>query len=153
GDPDIIAQAPGTFGSNDTIRFSIPGAGVHTLTLPGTLTITAPMTIDGYTQPGASANTLVHGDNAKILVELDGTGLLESLDVLANGTTIRGLAIINAVTGIQLAAQANVVAGNFIGLRADGSTPAANRVGVNLFGASFNQIGGSAPGDRNIISS
>src|SRR5437762_1910065 len=31
GDPDITAQNPGTFGTNDTINFNIPGAGVKTI--------------------------------------------------------------------------------------------------------------------------
>src|SRR5205807_6978073 len=32
GDPDIIAQSPGTFGTSDRINFNIPGGGVHTIT-------------------------------------------------------------------------------------------------------------------------
>ena len=35
-------------------------------------TITDPVIIDGYTQPGASANTLAVGDNAVLLIELNG---------------------------------------------------------------------------------
>src|SRR3954447_20021389 len=31
GDPDITAQNPGTFGTNDTINFNIAGAGVKTV--------------------------------------------------------------------------------------------------------------------------
>src|SRR6478672_1372476 len=31
GDPDITAQAPGTFGTNDTINFNISGGGVQTI--------------------------------------------------------------------------------------------------------------------------
>jgi hypothetical protein len=42
----------------DTIQFNIPGAGVHTITpLTDFPMITGPVTIDGYTQPGSSANT------------------------------------------------------------------------------------------------
>src|SRR5262245_53416398 len=41
----------------DTIRFAIPGAGVHTITPTSELpTITGPVTIDGYTQQGSSPN-------------------------------------------------------------------------------------------------
>src|SRR5256885_1948904 len=29
GNPDINAQSPGAFGTNDTIKFNIPGAGLH----------------------------------------------------------------------------------------------------------------------------
>src|SRR5262245_60633998 len=43
----------------DIINFNIPSAGVHTITPTTKLpTITEAVTIDGYTQPGASANTL-----------------------------------------------------------------------------------------------
>src|SRR5947207_4806416 len=62
GDPDITAQNPGTFGVNDTINFNITGAGVRTINV-GTdasaagiplPTIVNPVTINGYSQPGAS---------------------------------------------------------------------------------------------------
>src|SRR5579885_2666223 len=53
--------SPGT----QTIAFNIPGTGVHTISpasaLPG---ITDPVTIDGYTQTGATKNTLATGTNA-----------------------------------------------------------------------------------------
>src|SRR5437588_12896381 len=66
GDPDITAQNPGTFGTNDTIQFNIPGTGLQTIAagtdpsangapLP---TITNPVTINGYTQGAATPNTL-----------------------------------------------------------------------------------------------
>jgi hypothetical protein len=46
----------------DTIAFNIPGAGVHTIT-PATPfdPILGPVMIDGYTQPGSSANTSPFG--------------------------------------------------------------------------------------------
>src|SRR5438552_10550829 len=58
GDPDITAQNPGTFGSNNTINFNVNAAGVRTInvgtdpsaagiSLP---TIVKPLTINGYTQ-------------------------------------------------------------------------------------------------------
>src|SRR5438477_11948382 len=81
GDPDITAQNPGTFGTNDTINFNIAGAGVKTINV-GTdpsasgiplPTITKPVVINGYTQVGAAVNTLANADNAVILVELNGT--------------------------------------------------------------------------------
>ena len=31
--------------------------------------------IDGYSQPGASKNTLAQGDNAKLVIALDGSSL------------------------------------------------------------------------------
>src|SRR5262249_52497269 len=61
----------------DTITFNIPGAGVHTIApqLAALPTITDPVVIDGYTQPGASPNTLAGGDNAVLLIELTGVNL------------------------------------------------------------------------------
>src|SRR6266446_4509359 len=56
----------------DTIAFNIPGSGVKTITPATTLpAITEQVTIDGYTQPGASMNTLANGDNAVLLIQLD----------------------------------------------------------------------------------
>jgi hypothetical protein len=48
-----------------TIEFAIPGAGPHTINVGFSLPdITDTVTIDGNTQPGASANTLPDGNNA-----------------------------------------------------------------------------------------
>src|SRR5215470_14791525 len=59
-----------------TINFNIPGTGVHTIS-PLTVfpTITQTVTIDGYSQPGSSANTnpTTMGLNAVITIELHGT--------------------------------------------------------------------------------
>ena len=50
----------------DTIIFNIPDAGVQTITPTSPLpTITETVTIDGYTQPGASANTLTVSSDLK----------------------------------------------------------------------------------------
>src|SRR5947209_1266892 len=64
----ILQSNAATPGPN-TIHFAIPGTGVQTisptLALP---TITDSVVIDGYTQPGASPNTLAIGDNAVLLI-------------------------------------------------------------------------------------
>lgn len=103
GDADIAAQNPGVFGANDTIRFSIAGTGVQTIRVgvdPSAFhtplpPITVPLMIDGYTQPGASPNTLANGDNAILRIVLDGRqgGLIDGLVVSGGNTTIRGLVI------------------------------------------------------------
>src|SRR5215472_14103139 len=61
---DVTANRTGTYGTSDTINFNIPGAGVRTIT-PTTLlpSIIKTMLIDGYSQPGASVNTLAVGNN------------------------------------------------------------------------------------------
>ena len=59
----------------DTIVFAIPGAGVHTIVLTTWLpNATDSVTVDGYTQPGSSPNTLplAQGTNAVLNVEIDG---------------------------------------------------------------------------------
>ena len=63
----------------DRIQFSIPGDGPHVITTPlgGYPLISAHnVTIDGYSQPGSSANAnpILGGNNAKIKVVLDSTG-------------------------------------------------------------------------------
>src|SRR5207244_5218799 len=88
-----------------TINFQIPAsdpncnATTHVCTItPVTRSlpdITASVTIDGYTQPGASPNTLTTGDNAVLLIELNGNGTsgLSGLNITAANCTVRGLVI------------------------------------------------------------
>lgn len=145
----------------DTIEFSIPGAGPHTIavttSLPG---LTGPVTIDGYTQAGAAPNTLVAGTNAQIRIEIRGPGDFSAsgltLLVGAVDSTIRGLSI-NRFGGsqINLLADRATVTGNFIGIAPDGTTvhPSApgTRVGLSVIGG-FAQIGGTARAQRNLVS-
>ena len=69
----IFANSHANGASPDVISFAIPGGGVQTISPVTALPdITDPVTIDGYTQTGASANTLATGNNAKILIQLSG---------------------------------------------------------------------------------
>jgi hypothetical protein len=79
-DPGSLRQAildsNGTPGVN-TIDFAIAGTGVHTIQVGSTTgtalpAITNSVTIDGYSQPGAQANSLAAGDDAVLLIDLDG---------------------------------------------------------------------------------
>jgi hypothetical protein len=81
--------APGT----DTIDFAIAASGVQTISPTTALPdITDPVIIDGYTQPGTSTNTLAVGDNAVLLIELDGTNAgATGLNITAGNSTVRGL--------------------------------------------------------------
>src|SRR5580765_8337726 len=65
--------AANTAGVAASIDFGIVGCGgVCTISLASPLpSIDVPLTIDGYTQPGASANTLAIGNDAVILISLD----------------------------------------------------------------------------------
>src|SRR2546425_784991 len=67
-----IRDANLNFGA-DTIEFNIPGAGPHTVNVgAGLPEIKDTVTIDGYTQAGASPNTLTDGDNAVLKIEIKG---------------------------------------------------------------------------------
>src|SRR5258705_8539479 len=87
------------------IGFNIPGAGVQTIEPQSLLPfITRTVTMDGYTRPGASPNTLANADNAVLLIELSGGspnappyGLLFA----ANACTVRGL-VVNRFVGAGL---------------------------------------------------
>ena len=63
---DMVAE--GAYGT-DTINFNIAGTGVHTIVpFPALPTITDPVIIDGYTQPGSAANTQAVEDDAVLLI-------------------------------------------------------------------------------------
>ena len=56
-----------------TIGFNIPGGVVQTIAPASALpVITTPVILDGYTQPGASPNTLTTGDNAVLQIVING---------------------------------------------------------------------------------
>jgi hypothetical protein len=156
-----IVDSNASAGVSDTITFKIPGAGVHTITpLSALPDITDAVVIDGYTQPGASANTLAVGDNAVLLIELNGNGLAASAITVASGgsgSTIRGLVInrFNQFIGILLRdGGANTVEGNFIGTDPTGTAvfPIRSGAGVQLLATIQNTIGGTTAAARNLIS-
>jgi hypothetical protein len=142
----------------DTIAFNIPGSGVHTITPATSLdSVTSPVLIDGYTQPGASPNTDPLATNAVILIELDGTTTISTgIDILgagAAGSTVQGLAINRFQQGIVVrgGATGSVIRGSFLGTDPTGSVARPNIVGVEVSDADCH-VGGTAPADRNLVS-
>lgn len=143
----------------DTITFNIPGGGVKTITPASALPdIKTPTLIDGYTQPGASVNTLDVGDNAVLLIELNGASAGASADGLtisAEGSTIRGLVINRFAndfhSGIAVSANNVKIEGNFVGTNASGTGALANGIGVSISGTNCT-VGGLNAGARNISS-
>jgi hypothetical protein len=157
----------------DTIAFNIPGSGVQRIDLSESFTpeITDSIIIDGYTQPGAHANSLSLGNNAVILIQLDGGSVKRNgrgLVISGSNCLVRGLSItgfqwdpssdpfffrVLGGFGIHLlsAGSGNVIEGNFIGLKPDGVTPTANHVGIRVEGPQ-STIGGTGPAARNVIS-
>ena len=149
-------------GGTNLIQFSLLGNGLHTISpLSALPTITKPVVLNGYSQPGASVNTLTSGDNAVLAVELNGAlagRYVTGLTLAARGITIRGL-VIDAFNVVQVsldgtAASADTLAGNFIGTDPSGTAAPNNTAGgvVISAGATDNLLGGDTPADRNLIS-
>jgi CSLREA domain-containing protein len=147
------------FPTVDTIAFNISGAGVHTIAPASSLpAITEAVTIDGYTQPGASANTNAFPNalNTVLLIELNGASS-GGLFVNASGTTIRGLVINRGSDEVEINPSRNnvTIAGNFIGTNPTGTAAQPNASGgfaVRIDGGDNNVVGGPAAADRNLLS-
>jgi hypothetical protein len=154
----------------DTIQFNIPGGGVQTIAPLNSLpALTDPVTIDGYTQPGASPNTLASSDNAVLQIVLDGSNAGSSgigLQLTAGNNTVRGLVLGNwATLAIWITSSNNQIAGNFVGTDVTGTVSRPNGT-VHISGfpgntailigwasnPDSNIVGGTGPGDRNLIS-
>ncbi|MGA9421940.1 MAG: CSLREA domain-containing protein, partial [Rhodanobacteraceae bacterium] len=138
----------------DTIAFAIPGSGVHTLQPVASLpALTEAVLIDGYTQPGASPNSLAIGDDAVLLIEIDGSGLTANLFQLqGGGATLRGL-VINRVQAntFAIGSSDNTIEGNFIGTDPSGMSYLGTNETVMNVQFSNNRIGGTEPASRNVI--
>jgi hypothetical protein len=142
----------------DTIKFDIPGSGVHTISPASELpNITEAVTINGYTQPEASPNTLSVGDNAVLKIELSGASVPGGygLRIGAANSTVKGLIINRWYGGVRMGgndAKGNKVEGNYIGTDPSGTKDLGNLTGgVTIVDAPNNVIGGTTAATRNII--
>jgi CSLREA domain-containing protein len=146
----------------DAIHFAIPGSdsgcnasGICTIAPTSALPVVGDgVTFDGYTQPGASVNTLAQGTNAVLKIVLSGaSGAGNGLN-LGSSVTVRGLVINGCDHGIVgLGVDGDKVIGCFIGVNASGSAAVANNTGIDFeFGGTNHTIGGTALADRNLIS-
>jgi len=162
----------GTICAPHTITFNIPGAGPHTIQPLSLLPrFNIPISVDGYSQPGSSQNTLSQGSNAVIAIELDGS-LAGAGDALvigaklpgsplcgAGGSAIVGL-VINRFAGAAISMGEEVCAptafcpvggvriqGNYIGTDVTGTVALGNGSGLGrpalVFGrgSSYNIVG------------
>jgi hypothetical protein len=121
-------------------------------------TITDPVIIDGYTQPGAHPNTngAGLGSNALLLIELNCYGS-DGLVISSGHSTIRGLAINNfdfSASAIALTKGGNnVIEGNYLGTDLTGALIQSHGAfGLEIRDSPDNLIGGTTPAARNIIS-
>jgi hypothetical protein len=143
----------------DAIAFNIPGGGVHTIAPASPLPkLTSPVTIDGYTQPGASPNTNPpeQGLNSVLLIEIDCTNAgTYCLVIGADDVTLRGLVINRGIGGVAtdfLTLVHNpVIEGCFLGTSPDGLTAMALPAGITFGQHQNGRIGGTSPGARNLL--
>ncbi len=169
----VNSDGTDTPASPDQIQFDIPttdpgykaGIGVWTIAPTTPLPIiNAPCVIDGYTQPGAVANTSATADNAVIKIDLDGgdepispaTIFGLSFGAGSGGTGgltsgVRGLQISNFADGqIFLDGTENFVEGCSVG--PNSGSPEFDPGIVISPGSNDDAIGGTAPAARNLIS-
>jgi CSLREA domain-containing protein len=157
-------QEANDFAGADIINFDIPNVAddeVKTIKpTKGLPPVFDPVTINGYSQSGASPNTSAQGNNAVLKIELDGTNAagnawgLQLVSGSAN-SVVKGL-VFNRfnLSGVLLLTSDSTVQGNFIGTDPTGTLDRGNgSYGVyNPGSSSNNQVGGTTPQARNIIS-
>jgi hypothetical protein len=141
-----------------TSRFNIPTTDPNYSASPLSFTIQPQsalpavadtMVIDGTTQLGFASTPII---------VLDGTlagPVANGLEISADGCIVRGL-VINQFSrsGVRLSGDGNVILGNFIGTDVTGLLYRGNGShGILIDGGGNNVIGGTAPGDGNLIAS
>lgn len=141
-DANATAQA-------DTIAFDIPGTGARVIAPASPLPqLTSPVTVDGTTQPGYAGKPVV------VLSGADAGADASGLDLWAGNSTIRGLVVNGfANSAIRVAGgEGNVVEGCYLGTDTSGTRARGNGNGVAIVDSAENRIGGSDPGQGNVIS-
>src|SRR5918995_1197097 len=119
--------------------------------------ITDPVTIDGYSQPGSSPNTLAKGTNAALKIQLNGTNtggnglLINAPNSVVKGLAIHrfggdGITVFGSASGIK-------IEGNFLGTDASGTQDLGNGDdGIFVINSNNHTLGGTSPAARNLIS-
>jgi len=157
-------QEANAFAGGDTISFNIPTTepGYSAAPLSYTIqpasalpSISELVVMDGSTQPDFSGTPIIVLDG--LFAGATAHGLV--IGATGGGSTIRGLVVQHFVNnGILLLGGSNVIAGNYIGLSADGTTvaannpSAANQLGGIRVESATNTIGGVTAADRNVLS-
>lgn len=132
------------------VGFDILGTGTHAIRLTTPLPpLMRPVIINGTTQPGYTNQPVI---------ELDGTGAgpnATGLNISTGNSGVLGLSIHSfSDSGIKLRGGTNnLIAADFIGTDATGTTALGNRAGISIQdGSTANTIGGTSPAFRNLIS-
>ncbi len=153
-DPSESDQVTGTLGTDDAIHFNIAGDGPHTIAEPfnGFTVSASDVTIDGYTQPGASPNTndILGGNNAVLQIVIDATNGNHTfqdggnegdiMTLFGDNIVIRGISFLStyetAAGGLNYGinfrdgAAGGQVGGCWIGLSPDAGTVAGGEIGL-----------------------
>src|SRR6266542_3895919 len=153
-----INQANGDSDPASLINFHIASSGVQTIQVgsssgaysgQGLPTLNHPATIDGTTEGGYSGSPLIELNGTSVGAAVDG------LYITGGNSTVRGL-VINGFTGngIFLSGGGNdKVVGNYIGTDSTGTHAVANAgYGITVSALSNTTVGGSSPGEGNLIS-
>ncbi|MBI3465468.1 MAG: CSLREA domain-containing protein [Planctomycetes bacterium] len=171
--PAVSSPVPLPAGCATAVLDAIPGIDIPNSAFP---TITDPVFIDGYSQPGSIPNTMSidFGTSAQLMIELngslitDGSSGLVFVTTTAVGSRARGLAVNHfgypdvgapgsppylPMGGIALlCGGANMIEGSFVGVDPDGVTANGNLWYGIYISSSHNLIGGPHPWQRNLIS-
>jgi CSLREA domain-containing protein len=173
GDPDIIAQNPGTFGTSDTIKFNIPGAAPFQINVGSSASaanialpqIIQPVVIDGTSQPGYSGHPVIIVNGASAGANANGLDIELGTNVFSAGVTVQGL-VINQFSGngIEIGADnvtsvvtsTNNIGRNYIGTDVTGNTAVGNGAsGIFINGVDSDNLGIAASNNviaNNVIS-
>lgn len=142
----------------DTINFNIAACLCPIIVSTPLPEITDPVIINGYSQPGATANTLNGANDAVLKIQLYGLTApagTNGLVISAGGTTVKGL-IISYFKGAGIwlrTGGSNTIEGNWIGIGPNGIADQGNGRGILLtHGTSLNTLGSSTPAGANLIS-
>ncbi|MGB3541501.1 Calx-beta domain-containing protein, partial [Rubrivirga sp.] len=162
GDLDTIGfEILDTFGAVSGVATISPSSALPALEDDG-------ISIDGYTQPGSSPNTLAVGSDAVIRVQIDGQNADDPEDAeaetegitlfSADDVLVRGLAVYGfSGAGIRVSSSPRaVIEGNHIGTDASGTQRLGNVFGVSIFSpdarVGTDGDGQNDAGERNVIS-
>ncbi len=141
----------------DTIQFNIVGSGVQTIVLAAGLpALTSPVTIDGYTQAGSSANTKPVGQGLDTVLTIEITAaasVVTCFQVQASDITIKGLVINGCTTSVDFVSGSNVrIEGSFLGTDPTGKqrlVDGGQQVTAGAVTGAF--VGGPTPAARNVM--
>lgn len=155
-----IEEANATAGE-DLIAFNIPGGGVMTFTPASAYpSLSEAVTINGYTQPGSSANTQPLGKplDTVLRIEIDGGSAgsaVNGLTLASAGSTVRGLDIHSFDGSGIFTANSSTIRGNFIGVDPSGTNGFGNTfAGIFAGGGGGTQttVGGPSRSAANLVS-